>query len=91
VRQDRGRVFELSGSLTKSRTPADPSLGAVGPGSNAGPHFFVPYVAARRADGNDIPSKPPPDAAAGKELSASGCDQLGICAFADDGGGLRAA
>jgi hypothetical protein len=44
VSQDRGRVFELSGSLTRLRTPAYPSLGAVGPGSNAGPHFFVGRV-----------------------------------------------
>src|SRR5205085_9898075 len=30
-----------SGFLTRLRTPADPSLGAVGAGSDAGPHFLL--------------------------------------------------
>jgi len=38
VSQDRERVWAF-GFLTRLRTPADPSLGAVGAGSNAGPHF----------------------------------------------------
>ena len=42
VSQDRERVsLGPSGFQgTRLRTPADPSLGAVGAGSNAGPHFF---------------------------------------------------
>ena len=40
--QDRERVLEPSGNGTRLRTPAYPSLGAVGAGSNASPHFFVP-------------------------------------------------
>src|SRR5215203_2572231 len=40
VRQDRGRVEGAFGpDRSRSRTPANPTLGAVGPGSNAGPHF----------------------------------------------------
>jgi hypothetical protein len=40
VSQDRERVGAF-GFLTRLRTPADPSLGAVGAGSNAGPHFSM--------------------------------------------------
>jgi hypothetical protein len=41
VSQDRERVFRsLWATGTRLRTPAYPSLGAVGAGSNAGPHFF---------------------------------------------------
>src|SRR5206468_10984531 len=41
VSQDRERVSQAFGQKrTRLRTPADPSLGAVGAGSDAGPHFF---------------------------------------------------
>jgi len=42
VSQDReaGSQAVLRGGTKVDRTPADPSLGAVGAGSNAGPHFL---------------------------------------------------
>ena len=50
VSQDRERVSQAFGQKrTRLRTPADPSLGAVGAGSNAGPHFFWRSSAAPRA------------------------------------------
>ena len=36
----------LRAERSRSRTPANPSLGAVGPGSNAGPHFCLGQGAA---------------------------------------------
>ena len=51
VSQDRERVsLGPSGFQgTRLRTPADPSLGAVGAGSNAGPHFRLGPAAWARA------------------------------------------
>jgi hypothetical protein len=41
VSQDRKRPVGSPDLTDQLRTPADPSLGAVGAGSNAGPHFCL--------------------------------------------------
>ena len=58
VSQDRERV-EAFGFWTRLRTPAYPSLGAVGAGSNAGPHFFWAKRAVRLSEAQCAPHRLP--------------------------------